>query len=130
MRVEFKSFEDWGESGVGTFCISDFKDISNDLTNYYMTGIILENSDMDADLTEVIALAAEAGSAIIMIECCNLVPTAKTSSTHIAEKLNEMVEEMESYGYRDLLSYEHRIAFGLTDETDEQYAIGTGSWED
>ena len=33
----------------------------------------------------------------------------------------EIIEEMESWGYRNLYSYESRLAFGLTDETDEEY---------
>lgn len=122
MRVEFKGFEDWKEDGIGDFAIEDFQTITGDETNYYMTGIVLDMEDLGENVTDVIDMAAEAGSAIIMIELCHLKANSWNEGRVIESMIEDIVEEMKSYGYRDLKSYEHRLAFGLTDETDEEYA--------
>ena len=110
MQVIFKSFKEWGE---GTFAIEDFKGITNDDTNYYLAGTVIFEDDIYENILDFIDMAAEAGAAIIMIDYSNV-------GLGIFS-MEGLIEKMEDWGYRDLLSYENRLAFGLTDETDEEF---------
>ena len=120
MQVTFKSFEDWG---TDMFAIQDFQGITNDDTNYYMAGAVIFKDEITDNVIDFIDMAAEAGSAIIMIDFSNagLWDTEGGEAGGAEDFLDMLIEEMESWGYRNLLSYESRLAFGLTDETDEEY---------
>ena len=120
MQVTFKSFEDWG---TDMFAIQDFQGITNDDTNYYMAGAVIFKDEITDNVIDFIDMAAEAGSAIIMIDFSNagLWDTEGGEAGGAEDYLDMLIEEMESWGYRNLLSYESRLAFGLTDETDEEY---------
>lgn len=120
MQMTFKSFEDWGTS---MFVIQDFQGITNDDTNYYMAGAVIFKDEITDNVIDFIDMAAEAGSAIIIIDFSNagLWDTEGGEAGGAEDFLNMLIEEMESWGYRDLQSYENRLAFGLTDETDEEY---------
>lgn len=120
MQMTFKSFEDWG---TDMFAIQDFQGITNDDTNYYMAGAVIFKDEITDNVIDFIDMAAEAGSAIIMIDFSNagLWDTEGGEAGGAEDFLDMLIEEMESWGYRNLLSYESRLAFGLTDETDEEY---------
>lgn len=120
MQITFKSFEDWG---TDMFAIQDFQGITNDDTNYYMAGAVIFKDEITDNVIDFIDMAAEAGSAIIMIDFSNagLWDSEGGEAGGAEDFLDMLIEEMESWGYRNLLSYESRLAFGLTDETDEEY---------
>lgn len=120
MQITFKSFEDWG---TDMFAIQDFQDITNDDTNYYMAGAVIFKDEITDNVIDFIDMAAEAGSAIIMIDFSNagLWDSEGGEAGGAEDYLDMLIEEMESWGYRNLLSYESRLAFGLTDETNEEY---------
>lgn len=120
MQITFKSFEDWG---TDMFAIQDFQGITNDDTNYYMAGAVIFKDEITDNVIDFIDMAAEAGSAIIMIDFSNagLWDSEGGEAGGAEDYLDMLIEEMESWGYRNLLSYESRLAFGLTDETDEEY---------
>lgn len=122
MQITFKSFEDWG---TDMFAIQDFQGITNDDTDYYMAGAVIFKDEITDNVIDFIDMAAEAGSAIIMIDFSNagLWDTEGGEAGGAEDYLDMLIEEMESWGYRNLQSYESRLAFGLTDESDEEYAI-------
>lgn len=122
MQITFKSFEDWG---TDMFAIQDFQGITNDDTNYYMAGAVIFKDEITDNVIDFIDMAAEAGSAIIMIDFSNagLWDSEGGEAGGAEDFLNMLIEEMESWGYRDLQSYESRLAFGLTDESDDEYAM-------
>ena len=122
MQITFKSFEDWG---TDMFAIQDFQGITNDDTDYYMAGAVIFKDEITDNVIDFIDMAAEAGSAIIMIDFSNagLWDTEGGEAGGAEDFLNMLVEEMESWGYRNLQSQESRLAFGLTDESDDEYAI-------
>ena len=122
MQITFKSLEDWG---TDMFAIQDFQGITNDDTDYYMAGAVIFKDEITDNVIDFIDMAAEAGSAIIMIDFSNagLWDTEGGEAGGAEDFLNMLVEEMESWGYRNLQSYESRLAFGLTDESDDEYAI-------
>lgn len=122
MQITFKSFEDWG---TDMFAIQDFQGITNDDTNYYMAGAVIFKDEITDNVIDFIDMAAEAGSAIIMIDFSNagLWDSEAGEAGGAEDFLDMLVEEMESWGYRNLQSYENRLAFGLTDESDDEYAI-------
>lgn len=120
MQIEFKSFKDWG---TDMFAIQDFQGITNDDTNYYMAGAVIFKDEITQNILDFIDMAAEAGSAIIMIDFSNagLWDSEAGEAGGAEDFLDMLCEAMEEWGYRDLKSYENRLAFGLTDETDEEY---------
>ena len=120
MQVEFKSFEDWG---TDMFAIQDFQGITNNKTNYYMAGAVIFKNEIMQNILDFIDMAAEAGSAIIMIDFSNagLWDSEAGEAGGAEDFLDMLCTAMEDWGYRNLFSYENRLAFGLTDETDEEY---------
>ena len=120
MQIEFKTFEDWG---TDMFAIQDFQGITDDDTNYYMAGAVIFDYDSLNDCIEFIDMAVDFGSAIIMIDFSNagLWDSEAGEAGGAEDFLDALCEEMAERGYRNLLSYENRLAFGLTDETDEEY---------
>mgnify|MGYP007133727680 CR=1 FL=1 len=112
MQVEFKSFEDWG---TDMFAITDFKDITNDDTNYYMAGAVIFEDDSVESVKSFIDMAAEAGSAIVMIDFSNIINRYKEYTDEFRKQLSSYEDELAEWGYKDLESYECRIAYGLTD---------------
>lgn len=122
MQITFKSFEDWG---TDMFAIQDFQGITNDDTNYYMAGAVIFEDEILEDVLDFVDMAAEAGSAIIMIDFSNagLWDSEAGEAGGAEDFLYAIVAQMEEWGYRDLRSYESRLAFGLTDETDGEYNI-------
>ena len=120
MQIEFEGFKDWG---TDMFAIQDFQGITNDDTNYYMAGAVIFKDEITQNILDFIDMAAEAGSAIIMIDFSNagLWDSEAGEAGGAEDFLNELCEAMEDWGYRNLFSYENRLAFGLTDETDEEY---------
>lgn len=120
MQVEFKGFNDWG---TDMFAIQDFQGITNDDANYYMAGAVIFKDEITQNILDFIDMAAEAGSAIIMIDFSNagLWDSEAGEAGGAEDFLNELCEAMEDWGYRNLFSYENRLAFGLTDETQEEY---------
>lgn len=120
MQIEFKGFKDWG---TDMFAIQDFQGITNDDTNYYMAGAVIFKDEITQNILDFIDMAAEAGSAIIMIDFSNagLWDSEAGEAGGAEDFLNELCEAMEEWGYRNLFSYENRLAFGLTDETQEEY---------
>lgn len=118
MKVIFETFEDWGEA---SFAIRDFRGITNDMDNYYLMGVILFDDDLEDNLTEIIDLAAQAGTAIIMIETCNLSRETLAQQRKVNIAIDKLINAMEEWGYRDMETYSMRLAFALTDETDEEY---------
>lgn len=118
MKVVFETFEDWGEA---SFAIQDFRDITNDMDNYYLMGVILFDDDLEDNLTEIIDLAAQAGTAIIMIETCNLSRETLAQQRKVNIAIDKLINAMEEWGYKDMETYSMRLAFALTDETDEEY---------
>lgn len=125
MQITFKSFEDWG---TDMFAIQDFQGITNDDTNYYMAGAVIFEDEILENVLDFVDMAAQAGSAIIMIDFSNAglwdSEAGEAGGAGGAEDfLDAIVAQMEEWGYRDLQSYESRLAFGLTDETDGEYNI-------
>lgn len=120
MQIEIKTFEDWG---TDMFAIQDFQGITNDETNYYMAGAVIFDYDNLEDCTEFIDMAADFDSAIIMIDFSNagLWDSEAGEAGGAEDFLDALCRAMEERGYRNLWSYENRLAFGLTDETDEEY---------
>lgn len=120
MQIEIKTFEDWG---TDMFAIQDFQGITNDDTNYSMAGAVIFDYDTLDDCIEFIDMAADFGSAIIMIDFSNagLWDSEAGEAGGAEDFLDALCEAMAERGYRNLLSYENRLAFGLTDETDEEY---------
>lgn len=120
MQIEFKTFEDWG---TDMFAIQDFQGITDDDTNYYMAGAVIFDYDTLNDCIEFIDMAVDFGSAIIMIDFSNagLWDSEAGEAGGAEDFLDALCEAMAERGYRNLFSYENRLAFGLTDETDEEY---------
>lgn len=122
MQITFKSFEDWG---TDMFAIQDFQGITHDKTDYYMAGAVIFKDEILENILDFVDMAAEAGSAIIMIDFSNAgLWDSEAGETGGAEDfLNIIIAQMKEWGYRDLQSYQDRLAFGLTDETDGEYNI-------
>lgn len=122
MQITFKSFEDWG---TDMFAIQDFQGITNDDTNYYMAGAVIFEDEILENVLDFVDMAAQAGSAIIMIDFSNvgLWDSEAGEAGGAEDFLDAIVAQMKEWGYRDLRSYESRLAFGLTDETDGEYNI-------
>lgn len=118
MQITFKSFEDWG---TDMFAIQDFQGITNDDTNYYMAGAVIFKDDILENIFNFVDMAAQAGSAIIMIDFSNadLWDGDGGEVGGAKDFLDAIVTQMKEWGYRDLQSYENRLAFGLTDESSE-----------
>ena len=68
MQVTFKSFEDWG---TDMFAIQDFQGITKDDTDYYMAGAVIFEDEILENVLDFVDMAAQAGSAIIMIDFSN-----------------------------------------------------------
>lgn len=122
MQITFKSFEGWG---TDMFAIQDFQGITNDDTNYYMAGAVIFEDEILENVLDFVDMAAQAGSAIIMIDFSNggLWDSEAGEAGGAEDFLDAIVAQMKEWGYRDLRSYESRLAFGLTDETDGEYNI-------
>lgn len=122
MQITFKSFEDWG---TDMFAIQDFQGITHDKTDYYMAGAVIFKDEILENILDFVDMAAEAGSAIIMIDFSNagLWDSEAGEAGGAEDFLNIIIAQMKEWGYRDLQSYQDRLAFGLTDETDGEYNI-------
>ena len=96
MQVTFKSFEDWG---TDMFAIQDFQGITNDDTNYYMSGAVIFKDEITDNVIDFIDMAAEAGSAIIMIDFSNagLWDSEAGEAGGAEDFLDMLIEEMESF---------------------------------
>ena len=127
MQIVFRDFETWG---TDMFALQDFQGITNDNTNYYMAGAVIFEDEILENVLDFVDMAAEAGAAIIMIDYSNidLLDSKGNKIDDRKDFLNAVAAQMKDWGYRDLWSYESRLAFGLTDESDREYNIRTAGF--
>lgn len=92
MQVTFKSFEDWG---TDMFAIQDFQGITNDDTDYYMAGAVIFEDEILENVLDFVDMAAQAGSAIIIVETCWLMKIAN-ESPEITEKVYDIFKSIEN----------------------------------
>ena len=108
MTHEVHTFKEWNYP----FIAEDYQDeAGHNCSELLLGGIVLEDSDVfDAHAWPyVIAKVADfmrAGIPAIMVELCHLTPKYRQAAEH------DLTEYFLRNGYKDMQSYENRLAFG------------------
>jgi hypothetical protein len=88
--------EQWSED---SWCVVEYREVTGDKKNRYLTGLILTAEDLDNEwieeqVTQFIDMAAQAGSAIIVVETCWIMNMA-TDSPEKTEKVYDIFKAIE-----------------------------------
>lgn len=83
MQINFMTTEQWSED---SWCVAEYREVTGDEENRYIAGLILTEEDITNQWIEVqaaqfIDMAAQAGSAIIVVETCWLMNYIDTIAT-------------------------------------------------
>lgn len=104
MTIEANSFKGWGYPFIAQDYEAKFNTKCPNATLY---GIIVEPGDELKDIMGAIHWCIQEKYPAIMIELCNIENTYLESDI-----VTFAVADLEAAGYKDLQSYEHRLAFG------------------
>ena len=119
MQINFMTTEEWGED---SWCIVEYRKITGDEKNRYIAGLVLTEDDLDNEwinkqVAQFIDMAAQAGSAIIIVETYWLLDIADDSdSLEITKKVYDIFKAIEDAAHENgfvshLDVYESRMVF-------------------
>lgn len=107
MYTEIKSFSEWGDIFIVQDYIGEFgydKEIAKDLK---LGGAVVFKGDSLNELTKFVSSLIENKVEVVMIELYHI------HDTFLKEDIiTYIIPLLESNGYKNLESYEHRLAFG------------------
>ena len=97
MQINFMTTEQWSED---SWCVVEYREITGDEKNRYLAGLILTEEDIDNDwinkqVAQFIDMAAQAGSAIIVVETYWLMKIANEFPEKV-EKVYDIFKSIES----------------------------------
>lgn len=112
MQMNFKTFKEWGED---SFCIQDYRAETNDNENYYIAAATVFDEDMEypSQILNFIDMAAEAGSAIIVIEL-NWLSMTDEAAEYVESIVKQATEVWNYFEFNE--TYETKLCFCLVDD--------------
>ena len=112
MQMNFKTFEEWGED---SFCIQDYRAETGDNENYFIAAATVFDEDMEypSQILNFIDMAAEAGSAIIVIEL-NWLSMTDEAAEYVESIVKQATEIWNYFEFNE--TYETKLCFCLVDD--------------